>query len=28
MSLLQMAEEIEGYVVEELGDHVKLILVE
>ncbi len=27
MSLLQMAEEIAGYIVEELGDHVKLILV-
>ena len=27
MSLLQMAKEIAGYVVEELGDHVKLILV-
>jgi len=27
MSLLQMAEKIVGYVVEELGDHVKLILV-
>lgn len=27
MSLLQMAEEIAGYAVEELGDHAKLILV-
>jgi len=27
MSLLQMAEEITRYIVEELGDHIKLILV-